>query len=374
MTASGKVIDLSGIKLAKIDKHSTGGVGDGTSLVVAPLCSSCGIAVPMMSGRTLGHTGGTLDKLESIPGFKVNLTESAFKKQLGRIGVAMIGQSEGVAPADKKLYALRDVTATVDSIPLIAASVMSKKIAEGSDGIVLDVKAGCGAFMKDVKCARRLAETMVLIGKAAGKKMRALITGMDQPLGLAVGNALEVKQAVKTLMGEGPDDFRELCVELSARMLVLGKAEKSLDKARRRLETSLISGKALDKFEEMVKAQGGDARAARDPEKALRRAKHVELVRSKTSGYVGSFDTRAIGLAAVLIGAGRCRKEDLIDHSAGFVLIKKTGDFVEKGEPLAEIHHGGRGRAEEAKKVFSAAVRISRVKPRARKLIYEEIS
>jgi len=373
MTASGKIVDLSAIDIPKIDKHSTGGVGDGTSLVVAPLCAACGIAVPMMSGRTLGHTGGTLDKLESIPGFNVNLSESIYRRQLEKIGVAMIGQTKDVAPADKKLYALRDVTATVDSIPLIAASIMAKKIAEGSEGIVLDVKTGNGAFMKDLKKSRELAETMLSLGKAAGRKMRALITDMNQPLGFAIGNALEVKQAIETMCGEGPKDFTELCVELSARMLILGKAENNLNTARQRLISRLCDGSALEKFRAIVEHQGGNARVVDAPEKILPKAKKQEEIRSFKSGYVSSFDTRAAGLAAVHIGAGRQIKCDRIDPSAGFMLCKKIGDRVEKGEPLAVMHHSGRIKAAEAKEMFLNAVNISVTRPKASKLIYEEI-
>jgi pyrimidine-nucleoside phosphorylase len=373
MTASGKIIGLGSLKLPKIDKHSTGGVGDGTSLVVAPLCAACGIVVPMMSGRTLGHTGGTLDKLEAIPGFNVNLTESMYRKQLEKIGVAMIGQTEDVAPADKKLYALRDVTATVDSIPLIAASIMSKKIAEGSDGIVLDVKTGNGAFMKDLDNARELARTMVNLGKAAGMKTKALITDMSQPLGFAVGNALEVKQAIETMRGAGPKDFTELCVELSARMLVLAKTENNLNTAKQRMRASFCDGSALEKFKAIIEHQGGNARVIDEPEKILPKAKKKEEICSLKSGYVSSFDTRAVGLAAVHIGAGRKIKTDRIDPSAGFVLCKKTGDRVEKGEPLAVMYHSGGAKASEAKKMFLGAVKISAIKPAISKFVYEEI-
>ncbi len=374
MTASGKIIDLSAIKLPKIDKHSTGGVGDGTSLVIAPLCACCGIAVPMMSGRSLGHTGGTLDKLESIPGFNVDLTESRYKKQLENIGVAMIGQSADVAPADKKLYALRDVTATVDSIPLIAASVMSKKIAEGSDGIVLDVKAGNGAFMKDIKSARALARAMVSIGRDYDKKMSAVVTNMDQPLGRAVGNALEIKQAIETLRGQGPEDFTKLCVELSARMIVMGKAERTLASARLRIMRRLSDGSALRKFESIIRHQGGNPKVVDDPDKVLPKAKRSENIKAVKSGFVSSFDTRAIGMAAIEIGAGRKTKNERVDHSAGFILHKKTGDKVEKGEPLATMYHSGERNAAEAKRIFTGALSISSKKPASTKLIHEEIA
>lgn len=372
MTASGGTIALSSVKLPKIDKHSTGGVGDGTSLVVAPLCAAAGIAVPMMSGRTLGHTGGTLDKLESIPGFDVNLTETQYRKQLEKIGVAMIGQTAEVAPADKILYALRDVTATVDSIPLIAASIMSKKLAEGSDGIVLDVKTGNGAFMNNIGEARELAKTMIAIGNAGGKKMRALITDMSQPLGFAVGNALEIQQAIETMQGRGPADFTGLCVELSARMLVLAKAEKTLDAARVTLRKLLSDGSALDKFARMIDSQGGKAGVIDHPDKYLCRASKSACIRSERSGFVSAFDTRAVGLAAVSIGAGRRTKADRIDHTAGFVLRKKIGDSVLAGEPLAEMFYNARSAAAEAKKNFKKAVVISSRKPRIPELIYEE--
>jgi len=373
MTATGKIVDLSRVKLPKIDKHSTGGVGDGTSLVVAPLCACCGIAVPMMSGRSLGHTGGTLDKLESIPGFNVNIGEASYRKQLEKIGVAMIGQTRDVAPADKKLYALRDVTATVDSLPLIAASIMSKKLAEGSDGIVLDVKTGSGAFMKDISGARALAKTMVAIGKGRGKKMRALITDMSQPLGRAVGNALEVKQAVETLRGNGPGDFTSLCLALSSRMLVLGRAEKSLASAELKVRKKLSDGSALDKFRKLVELQGGNARVADEPGRMLPEAKMIEEITARVPGYVRSIDARAVGLAAVQIGAGRKTINDRLDLAAGFIVHKKIGDRVAKGEPLASIHHRGGAAAEEAKKMFLGAVNISPERPAPLKLIYEEI-
>jgi len=373
MTLSGKVLDLSSVRFSKIDKHSTGGVGDGTSLVIAPLCACCGIAVPMMSGRSLGHTGGTLDKLESIPGFNVNLDEARYKKLLKDIGVAMIGQTSEAAPADRKLYAIRDVTATVDSIPLIAASIMSKKIAEGSEGIVLDVKTGNGAFMRDIKSARELAKMMLKIGKANGLKMRALITDMNQPLGLAVGNALEVKQAINVMRGGGPEDFVELCLELSARMLVLGEIEKTVPCAKKLLKESLLSGKALEKFRRIIELQGGDARVVDNPGRYLPESGQKEDIYSEKNGFVSSFDTKAIGLAAVNLGAGRITKEDRIDHSAGFILHKKIGDRVSKGEPLAAMFYNTGRDANEMHRMFKNAVDITASKSRIPRLIYEEL-
>ncbi|MFC1501558.1 thymidine phosphorylase, partial [Elusimicrobiota bacterium] len=288
MARSGEVFDLSTVRGIKIDKHSTGGVGDGTSLVIAPLVASVGIVVPMMSGRSLGHTGGTLDKLESIPGFNVNLSEKQYLNQLTKIGVAMIGQTDNIAPADRKIYSLRDSTSTVDSIPLISASIMSKKIAEGCDGLVLDVKLGSGAFMNKMKDAENLSKQMVRIGKSFNKKMLALITDMNQPLGSVVGNSLEIKQCIDVLNGGGPEDFVELCIELAGRMVVMSGKEKKIGNAKKVLKANLQNGKALMKFKEIINAQNGDAGVAENPEKILPKADEEIKVLSKVKGYVKS--------------------------------------------------------------------------------------
>lgn len=339
MTESGEVMDLSEITAPKIDKHSTGGVGDGISLALAPLVASSGIVVPMMSGRGLGHTGGTLDKLESIPGFKVDLSADEFKKQLKEIGVAIIGQTEKVAPADKKIYALRDVTATVDSIPLIAASIMSKKLAEGCDGLVLDVKTGSGAFMKTFAQARELASVMVSIGKNSGKKMWAIISDMNQPLGNAIGNSLEIEQTIEVLKGKGPSDFKNLLIEIAARMLILGGIENNLEKAKSLAIKNINSGAALEKFSQMVTAQGGKAILAEKPKQTLPQSKFAEDIKSSDSGYITAIQTDAVGMCSLELGAGRFKKEDTIDYSAGIVLHKKIGDKTSKNEVLATFYY-----------------------------------
>lgn len=373
MIESGDTADLSDIPGIKVDKHSTGGVGDGTSLVLAPLVASCGVVVPMMSGRGLGHTGGTLDKLESIPGFNVNLPEIEFKRILGKIGVAMIGQTEKICPADKKLYALRDVTATVDCISLISASIMSKKIAEGMDALILDVKTGSGAFMKSHEDAELLAKTMLDIGKGAGKKMRALITDMNQPLGNAVGNSLEMLQSIDVLKGGGPEDFVELTIELGARMLMLAGIEKDADKAKNVLHRNLSNGKALEKFKELVELQGGDERVTEIPEKLLYVSADRQEIPAPQSGYVQKINTSEIGMASVLLGAGRTAKEELIDYGAGIMIHKKIGDKVEKGEPVAELYFGANAKRNEAIIKVLSAYTIGASKPKKTKLIYKEL-
>ncbi|MBN1822872.1 MAG: thymidine phosphorylase [Endomicrobiales bacterium] len=373
MRDSGKVLDLSDIPGVKVDKHSTGGVGDGTSLVIAPLVASCGAVVPMMSGRALGHTGGTLDKLESIPGFKTDMTESRFKEQLCRIGVAMIGQTEDIAPADKKMYELRDVTATVDSIPLICASIMSKKLAEGSDALVLDVKTGSGAFMKKEKDARTLAKKMKSIGEKCGKKVNVYITGMHQPLGNAVGNSLEIKQAVDVLKGRGPEDFRLICRQISAKMLVLAKKANSMNEARNLVDRSIGSGSALAKFREMVSMQGGDPEVADNPAGVLPKAGYREDIVSEKGGYLVYTETEKLGLSANILGAGRARKEDGIDHSAGYVLHKKTGDRVSKSEPVATAYFNDKGAYESARKMFISSYVVSTKKPAKKPLMQSEL-
>lgn len=337
MANSGDIIDLSSIEGIKVDKHSTGGVGDTTTLVLAPLVASVGVPVAKMSGRGLGFTGGTLDKFESIPGFKIELSDQEFIDVVNKSQVAVIGQSGNLAPADKKLYALRDVTATVDSIPLIASSIMSKKIAAGADAIVLDVTTGEGAFMKNIEDAKRLAETMVRIGKLAGRQTMAVISDMSEPLGEAIGNGLEVVEAIDTLNGRGPADLTEMCYVLGSQMVVLAKKAATLDEARALLKEALRSGKALAKFREMITDQGGDASVVDHPEKLLTARYQVELP-AKSAGYVTKLVANEIGIAAMLLGAGRKTKEDSIDHAVGIKLHKKVGEKVEVGESLLTIY------------------------------------
>jgi len=336
MVNSGETLDFSFLGRPVADKHSTGGVGDKTTLILLPLLAANGVTVAKMSGRGLGHTGGTIDKLSCIPGFRTELSRSQFLEQVEKLGVAIMGQSAEMTPADGKLYALRDVTATVDSIPLIASSVMSKKIAAGAQYIVLDVKAGSGAFMRDVKRARQLAEEMVTIGHALGRKTVALITAMDQPLGFAVGNHLEVLEAIATLKGEGPSDLTKLTVELGAELLVACGLSKELAEAREKLVTSLANGAALAMFRRFVAAQGGDSAVVEEPEK-LGTPTHSTVLRSTQAGTVAGLDARIVGLAAVLLGAGRERKGDSIDLTAGIYLRKKIGDSLQEGDILAEL-------------------------------------
>ncbi len=374
MTDSGDVMDLSDIKGVKIDKHSTGGVGDGISLALAPLVASFGVIVPMMSGRGLGHTGGTLDKLESIPGFNVNLSASDFRAQLKKIGVAIIGQTEKVAPADKKIYALRDVTATVDSIPLIAASIMSKKLAEGCDGLLLDVKTGSGAFMKSLEDSKLIAKVMVSIGKNSGKKMWAIISDMNQPLGRAIGNSLEIKQTVDILKGGGPDDFKNLLLEIAARMLILADIEQDIEKAKSSVAKNIKSGAALKKFSEMVECQGGKPSVADTPHKLLPQSKFAEDIKSEKNGCISAIQTDTIGMCALELGAGRMKKEDVIDYSAGIILNKKIGDKVSKGDVLATFYYNKpRMHLGEIKEKFLNAFSITAVSPAKMKMIYDEI-
>jgi pyrimidine-nucleoside phosphorylase len=336
MMNSGKVFDLSDIPGPKIDKHSTGGVGDKVSLILAPLVAACGVKVPMVSGRGLGHTGGTLDKLESIPGFRTDLSYAQFRKHLRRVGCAMMGQTKELAPADKKMYALRDVTATVDSIPLIAASIMSKKLAAGVDGLVLDVKTGNGAFMTRPEDARKLAETMIAIGKSMGKKVAALITGMDQPLGRAVGNSLEVIEAIEALKGRGEPDLMEVTVTLAAEMLMMGKAARRPQDVCGLVGHAIGGGHALARFRQMVKAQGGDERVV-DDYALLPIARHRFTLSAFRSGFVQKLDTFRIGMLSVESGAGRLKQEDRVDPGVAFWFRKKTGDRVTKGDVVAEV-------------------------------------
>ncbi|HGF7253943.1 TPA: pyrimidine-nucleoside phosphorylase [Enterococcus faecium] len=334
---SGDVIDLSSLEGIKVDKHSTGGVGDTTTLILAPLVASVGVTVAKMSGRGLGYTGGTLDKLEAIPGFQIELSDEAFVRIVNESKVAVIGQSGNLAPADKKLYALRDVTATVDSLPLIASSIMSKKIAAGADAIVLDVTTGDGAFMKNIEDARRLAKTMTNIGKLANRETVAVISDMSEPLGEAIGNSLEVVEAIETLQGNGPEDLVEMCYALGSQMVVLAGKAKTIDEARTLFQEALESGKALAKFKEMIQNQGGDPTIVEKPERILTARYTMELP-AKQSGVVSKIVANELGIAAMMLGAGRKTKEDDIDHAVGLKLHKKIGDTVTKGESLLTIY------------------------------------
>jgi pyrimidine-nucleoside phosphorylase len=337
MLESGKRLDLSRLPMARIDKHSTGGVGDKTSLILAPLVSSLGIAVPMMSGRGLGHTGGTLDKLESIPGFRTALTLDEAQRQIARIGCAMIGQTEEMVPADRKIYALRDATATVEVIPLIAASIMSKKLAEGLTGLVLDIKRGSGSFLPKLEDELELAKAMIDLGSAHGCPVVALVTAMDRPLGNACGNALEVAEAIDVLKGGGPPDLIEVTMALGARMLVLGTAASTLEAAEAHMRDAIASGKALLKFEEIVAAQGGDKSVVRDPSR-LPRAAHQQTFAAARDGVIQTVDPRTIGYGIIQLGGGRRNMEEKIDPSVGFVITAKPGIHVTKGQALATIH------------------------------------
>ncbi|HEX8910557.1 MAG TPA: thymidine phosphorylase [Anaeromyxobacteraceae bacterium] len=342
MLRSGEVLDLSDLPGVKVDKHSTGGVGDKVSLALAPIAAACGVVVPMISGRGLGHTGGTLDKLEAIPGFQVRLPVERFREVLASTGACLIGQTDQLAPADRRLYALRDVTATVESIPLIASSIMSKKLAEGIDALVLDVKVGSGAFMKRLEDAEALARALIAIGRGMGKRVVALLTGMDEPLGRAVGNALEVKEAVELLHDEGPRDLREVTFALCAEMVLLAGRAADLDDAQAQVRAVVGDGRAFLKLCQIVEAQGGDPDALADLA-LLPAAEGTLEVAAGAAGTVQAIDAEAIGLAAVALGAGRARAEDAVDHGVGLLIHKKVGDRVEAGEPLATVHFGRRG-------------------------------
>jgi len=370
MMRSGKVMDLSFIPGTKVDKHSTGGVGDKVSLILAPLVAACGVTVPMISGRGLGHTGGTLDKLESIPGFKTNLPLRKFVENLSEIGVSIIGQTKEIAPADKKIYALRDVTGTVNSIPLISASILSKKLAEGADALVFDVKAGNGAFIEKEEEAILLAKNLIQIAKRFKKKAKALITDMNEPLGEAVGNSIEVIEAIRSLKGKGPDDLMKVTLALGACMLILGRKAKNFKEAKEKLEETIKSGKALDKFKQMVKKQGGDPRVV-DDYRLLPWAKHKMTVESDQTGYVKSINTLKIGLLAVKLGAGRERLDSEIDPGVGFLIKKKVGDRVKKGENLAVIFSNDLKKGEWAKQEIKEVYQINKRKTnRLKKILY----
>lgn len=372
MLASGETVDLSSIPGVKVDKHSTGGVGDKTSLICAPLAAACGVTVPMISGRALGHTGGTLDKLESIPGFRTDLNLDQFRAQVHEIGLAFIGQTAQVAPADGKLYSLRDVTATVESIPLIASSIMSKKLAVGLDAIVLDVKVGNGAFMKKQVDARRLAQAMVGIGRRLDKRVQALITDMNQPLGFAVGNALEVMEVSQVLHNEGPEDLKKLSLELAARMVHLAKLTATLDDARDMVLKKLVDGSAYKKFRQVIEAQGGDPKSL-DKFELLPNATGVREIASPRAGYVTAIHALDIGRASAMIGAGRDQKDDAIDPAVGVILEVKAGDRVDAGSVLCRVYYTGEERVEEAAEMVEDAFRISGQKPDAREVILEVV-
>ena len=373
MLRSGEVLDLSGLPGKKVDKHSTGGVGDKTSLVVAPVVAAAGVIVPMISGRGLGHTGGTLDKLEAIPGFNVRLSLPDFRRALAEVGCALIGQTAEIAPADRKLYALRDVTATVESIPLITASILSKKLAEGIDALVLDVKVGSGAFMKDLASARQLAESMRAIGTRMGKRVVALLTNMDQPLGRAVGNALEVAEAVETLKGGGPEDFRALCRELTAWMLVLGGVAAKVEEGRARFDELIRSGAAAKKFREIIARQGGDPRVVDDPTR-LPQARQRKDFPASAGGYLAKMDAERIGRAAMALGAGRARVEDAIDPAVGLIVHKKVGDRVEPKEPLATLCFNDDGMLAEAQARLEGAFTLASAPPPPASLILDTLA
>ena len=372
MRDSGLVVDTSSIPAAKVDKHSTGGVGDKVSLCLAPIVASCGVAVPMVSGRGLGHTGGTLDKLEAIPGFSVSMSTERFVEQVREIGCALIGQTAEIAPADKRLYALRDVTGTVESIPLITASILSKKLAEGIDALVLDVKVGRGAFMKSLAEARALASSLVRVGRLAGKKVTAILTPMDAPLGRAIGNALETIEAFEILHGRGPADLLEITLVLGAEMLRLGGVAKTEAQARRMLEASIADGRAAAKMREIVRTQGGDPRAVDEPDR-LPRAPQIVDVRAPKSGWVTGIDALELGLTGVAIGAGRTRADQAVDPAVGIVVKAHVGEKATKGEAIAELHLAEGADADAIGKRVAAAWTIGDRKARARPAVLDVI-
>jgi pyrimidine-nucleoside phosphorylase len=354
MAHSGDILDLSSVVDIAVDKHSSGGVGDKTTLVVLPVVVACGLHIGKMSGRGLGFSGGTLDKIESIPGYRIDLTPDEFKLQLKEKSIVLTGQSLDLAPADGRLYALRDVTGTVQSIPLIASSIMSKKIAAGAQAVLLDVKVGLGAFMKNIDDARALSKLMIDIGKLAGRQVVTLLSDMNQPLGSAVGNALEVKEAIDTLHAGGPVDFREHCLQVSAQMLVLGRRASNLEAGRQMAEVAIASGAAFEKFRILVGAQGGDVSYLDNPEK-FPQAEYSEVVRAERSGYLDQVNARIIGEAALALGAGRARKDDKVDHAVGFLIHRKVGDYVEKNQPLCTIYANSDVKLGDARKNVSTA-------------------
>jgi len=372
LLASGETIDLSSLPGIKVDKHSTGGVGDKTSLIAAPLAAAAGVIVPMMSGRALGHTGGTLDKLESIPGFRTDLTPEVVLQQLREVGLCFLGQNARLAPADGKFYALRDVTGTIESVPLIASSIMSKKLAEGVDALVLDVKVGAGAFMKRQVDARRLAQMMVGIGRRMDKRVQALVTNMDQPLGFAIGNALEIMEVSQTLQNAGPGDLTRLSLELAARMIFLAKLEPTLDDARRTAEGKLVDGSGFKKLKEVVQAQGGDQRSL-DQFTLLPNATGVREIAAPRAGYVSGIDAEDIGRACSMIGAGRERADSIIDPAVGIILEVKTGDRVDTGSVLCRLYYTREDGLDAAADLVEGAFRMSANPPDVRKTILEVV-
>ncbi|PID82720.1 MAG: thymidine phosphorylase [Clostridiales bacterium] len=373
MLESGEIVDLSDILGVKADKHSTGGVGDKTTLVVAPLVASCGVKLAKMSGRGLGHTGGTLDKLESIPNFNIYMDAKKFKSTVEEIGLAVIGQTKNIAPADKKLYALRDVTATVDNIGLIASSIMSKKLASGSDVIVLDVKCGSGAFMKDRESAKKLAKAMINIGESMDKSVSAFITDMSTPLGYAIGNSLEVIEAIETLKGNGPEDLTTLSIEIASEIVRLSKKDLSFEEAKKLVISNLENKNALKKLEDMIYNQGGDVRVIENYD-IFKKAKIVEDFISDKDGYIGSFDTENIGMAAMFLGAGRLTKEDDIDYSAGIVLNKKLGEKVKKGDVICRLYTDDIDSILKAKDLLKESIHITNDRPILNNIILDKIS
>lgn len=372
MVQTGVRLDWSGLPGIKVDKHSTGGVGDKTSLILAPLAAACGVIVPMMSGRGLGHTGGTLDKLEAIPGFRVGLSLDEFRTAIQRVGCALIGQTAEIAPADKVLYALRDVTATVESIPLITASILSKKIAEGISALVMDVKCGRGAFMKTRRDARELADSLVRIGNANGVRTQALLTAMDVPLGRAIGNSLEVIECLETLKGHGPADLESLSVELAARMVLLGQKTSTLEEATQRVRQVLTSGHGIEKFREIIRQQGGDERVIDDYTR-LPSAPNKMVISSDRAGFVSAMDAEEIGIATMLLGAGRNRVEDVIDPAVGAKLLAKPGDELKIGDPLVELHYRSDVWVPPAVELVRSACKFSTQPPDPQPIILETI-
>ena len=373
MIASGDRLRLDDVPGRKVDKHSTGGVGDKVSICLAPLVAACDVPVPMMAGRALGHTGGTLDKLEAIPGFRTALSPAEFRRVLRRCGLVLAGQTERMVPADRVLYALRDATATVASIPLIASSILSKKVAEGTDALLMDVKVGAGAFLPSRAVARRLARTLVTLGRSEGLQVRALLTAMDQPLGREVGNASELREAIEILTGAGPADTRALTVRFGAEMLVLGRAARDLADGARRIEAAIASGAGWERFGRCVELQGGDRRVLDRPEARLPRARRHLDVAAARAGVIGAIDARAIGQAATLLGAGRLRKEDRVDPAVGITLHHKVGAHVDRGQPLATVHANDPGREAIARALVAGAFQLGAARPRRRPLILETI-
>jgi pyrimidine-nucleoside phosphorylase len=372
MLHSGDVLALPSVKLPKVDKHSTGGVGDKISICLAPLVAACGVAVPMISGRGLGHTGGTLDKLEAIPGYSVDVDAKRFERIVREVGTCMIGQTARLAPADRRIYALRDVTGTVECIPLIVASILSKKLAEGIDALVLDVKVGRGAFMKDAAAARKLARALVRVGTRAGKRVVALLTDMNVPIGTTIGNALETREAIEVLMGKGPPDTLELTLALGSEMLLLGGVTKKPAEARKRLVAAIADGSGLERLAAMAKAQGGDPRAIHDPTR-LPAAKARVPVPAPRAGFVTDIDALELGLTAVAMGAGRTRADQKVDPAVGIELEAKPGDRVQKGAPLAWLHVQSKSAAPQLVERVQAAFELGTKPPRARKLVIDRI-